>query len=207
MARKVDAKDDRQAKQVLEQINSKQVRRPLASTGLTGDKTPSSVLTLDDFDTILNNIDTKVDNIEALNALKLVGDMAGFTPYGGPLRGSLQTFQVNGVNNSATYLDFGPGVWEISEISVVYTGGSGTQTFRLYAYDDQSSDGPLEFVYSQTSSSNFYNFNLDAQFDHFANIYFGETNLPGGSRQLGFKPTGTFDADSMTAFVICHRVV
>tara|TARA_R100001463_G_scaffold72181_2_gene126087 strand:+ start:16 stop:639 length:624 start_codon:yes stop_codon:yes gene_type:complete len=207
MARKADAEEDRQAKQVLEQINSKQVRRPLASTGLTGDRVPTTVLTLADYDTILNNIDTKVDNIEALNALKLVGDMAGFTPYGGALRGSLQTFQVNGVNNATTYLDFGPGVWQISEVSVYYTGGSGTPAFRLFAYDPQSSDGPLEFVYATTSSTNFYNFNLDAQFDHFASLYFGETNLPGGSRQLGFKPSGTFDAGSMTAFVLCHRVV
>jgi len=207
MARKADAEEDRQAKQVLDQINSKQVRRPLASTGLTGDKTPSSVLTLADFDTVLNNIDTKVDNIEALNALKLVGDMAGFTPYGGPLRGSLQTFQVNGVDNATTYLDFGPGVWKVSDIAVYYTGGSGTISFRLYAYDDQSPDGALEFVYATGSSSTFFSFNNDTQFDHFENIYFGETNLSGGSRKLGFKPDGTFNASSMTAFVLCHRLV
>jgi len=207
MARKADAEEDRQAKQVLEQINSKQVRRPLASTGLTGDRTPSSVLTLADYDTILNNIDTKVDNIEALNALKLVGDMAGFTPYGGPLRGSLQTFQVNGVNNSTTYLDFGPGVWQVSDIVVYYTGGSGTIYFRLYAYDDQDTASALELVYHGSTSTSFTNFNSDAQFDEFLGQYWEETNNPGGSRKLGFKPTGTFDADSMTAFVMAHRLV
>ena len=88
-----------------------------------------------------------------------------------------------------------------------YTGGSGTISFRLFAYDDQAPDGPLEFVYATGTSSTFFNFNSDTQVDHFENIYFGETNLPGGSRQLGFKPSGTFTADSMTAFVLCHRVV
>lgn len=207
MARKEDAKKDSQTKTVLGQINTRQVRRPLASTGLTGDKTPDSVLTLADYDAILNSIDTSVDNLEALNALKLVGDMAGFTPYGGPLRGSLQTFTINGINGNTTYVDFGPGVWQITDVSVYYTGGSGTITMRLYVYDDQDTAGPLEFVYHGTTSSGFTNFNLDAQFDELSGTPFGETNNPGGSRQLGFQPNGTFDAGSMTAYVLAHRLV
>ena len=48
-------------------------------------------------------------------------------------------------------------------------------------------------------------FNNDSQFDDFENKKFGES-VNKGERLLGFKPNGTFTADSMTAYVICHRV-
>jgi hypothetical protein len=63
----------------------------------------------------------------------------------------------------------------------------------------------LELVFGSNTSSTLFNFNGDSQFDHFQNQFFGET-INNGSRQLGLKPSGTFDAGTMTAYILCHRV-
>ena len=118
MARKQDAKQDRQAKRVLEQLNTKTIRRPLESTGLAGDQLPSTIMTFEDYDKVINAIDASVDNIEALNVLALIGKMTGFTASGQPLRSTLKTLNINGVNNATTYASFGNGVWQVEDVVV-----------------------------------------------------------------------------------------
>ena len=205
MARKADAKDDKQAKRVLEQLNTKTIRRPLASTGLTGDSLPDTTMSFDDYDRVINSIDASVANLEALNALKLVGDMAGFLPYGGPLRGTITVKTITGVDNAVNYLDFGPGTWSIEQIVVLYTGGSGTINFRTFMYDNINSGVPLEVTFGASTSSTTFVLNNGSQFDEFHNTFFGDTANK-GTMLMGFKPNGTFTADSMTCYVVCHRV-
>jgi len=205
MARKEDAEKDKQAKIVLSQLNTKTIRRPLTSTGLAGDQLPATIMTFEDYDKVINAIDASINNVEALNVLALVGKMTGFTASGQPLRSTLKTLTINGVNNATSYASFGPGVWQVEDIVVLYSGGSGTINFRLYVYDETDGNPALEVVYGAGTSTSLFNFNNDGQFDEFANKKFGES-INKGDRKLGFKPSGTFTADSMTAYVICHRV-
>ncbi len=206
MARKEDVIKDQAARNVINQIDSKVIQRPLASTGLSGDQIPADVLTFDDMDRIKSNIRMEENNVEAINLLNSLLSQAGMTSSGlAPIRGTMQTKTANLVNNSVVYVDFGPGVWHITDIVVTYTGGSGTISFRLYAYDATDGNAAIELLFGSGTSSTLFNYNGDAQFDHFQNQFFGET-INNGSRQLGLKPSGTFDADSMTAFILCHRV-
>lgn len=206
MSRKKDVKDDTEAKQVLNRIGTKVIARPLVSTGLTGDQIPSDTLTYDNLDVIRSLVRTEESNVEVMNLLNTLFDSAGMGYSGlAPIRGTMQTKTASLVNNATTYVDFGPGVWHVTDIVVIYSGGSGTINFRIYAYDAIDGNPALEIVYGASTSSALFNFNNDAQFDHLQNQFFGET-INNGSRQLGLKPTGTFTADSMTAYVLCHRV-
>ena len=206
MARKKDTLEDVQAQQVLDRIGNKILYRPLESSGLTGDQIPSDTLEFIDIDTIRSIIRTEVQNVEVLNLLNTLTEAGGMNSSGkAPIRGTMQTKTASLVNNSVVYVDFGPGVWQISDIVVTYTGGSGTITFRAYAYDATDGLGAIELVFGSGTSSTLFNYNGDAQFDHFSDTYWGET-INNGSRQLGLKPSGTFDAGTMTAHILCHRV-
>jgi len=206
VARKKDVQDDTEAKQVLNRIGTKVIARPLEATGLTGDSIPSDTLTFENLDTIRSLVRTEESNVEVMNLLNTVFESAGMASSGlAPIRGTMQTKTAALVDNATSYVDFGPGVWAVTDIVVTYSGGSGTITFRAYAYDPTDGNAALELKYGSTTSSTLYNYNNDAQFDHLQNQFFGET-INNGSRQLGLKPSGTFTADSMTAFVLCHRV-
>lgn len=206
MARKKDVEQDTEAKQVLNRIGTKVIARPLESTGLTGDAIPADTLTFENLDTIRSLVRTEESNVEVMNLLNTVFDAAGMGYSGlAPIRGTMTTKTLSLTDNSTSYVDFGPGVWHISDIVVQYSGGSGTQNFRAYAYDPIDGNPALELTYGTTTSSTQFNYNADAQFDHFQTQYFGETS-GGGSRRLGLKQSGTFTADSSTAFILCHRV-
>ena len=206
MARKEDVLKDQAARNVINQVDSKVIQRPLKSTGLSGDQIPSDVLTFDDMDRIKSNIRMEEGNVEAINLLNSLLDQAGMTSSGlAPIRGSMQTKTQALTDNAVSYVDFGPGVWHVSDIVVQYTGGSGTINFRAYAYDATDGNPALELIFASTTSATAFTYNSDAQFDHFQNQFWGET-INNGSRTLGLKPNGTFDAGTMTAFILCHRV-
>jgi hypothetical protein len=206
LARKKDTLDDTQAQQVLDRIGNKILYRPLSSTGLTGDQIPSDTLEFVDIDTIRSIVRTEVQNVEVLNLLNTLTEAGGMNSSGSaPIRGTMQTKTQALTNNAVSYIDFGPGVWHITDIVVLLQGGSGTITYRAYAYDATDGNPALELVFGSNTSSTLFNFNGDSQFDHFQNQFFGET-INNGSRQLGLKPSGTFDAGTMTAYVLCHRV-
>ena len=85
MARKADAKDDIQAKQILDQLNTKTVGIPPTSTGLTADLLPETVFDIDDFDRIKNQITLQLANLEALNILNTIGQITNTQSVSGPL--------------------------------------------------------------------------------------------------------------------------
>jgi hypothetical protein len=206
VSRKEDVEKDKAAQNVINQVDSKVIQRPLASTGLTGDQIPADVLTFDDMDRIKSNVRMSEENVEAINLLNSLLEQAGMTSSGlAPIRGTMQTKTQALTNNAVSYVDFGPGVWHITDIVVLLQGGSGTITYRAYAYDATDGNPALELVFGSNTSSTLFNFNGDSQFDHFQNQFFGET-INNGSRQLGLKPSGTFDAGTMTAYILCHRV-
>ena len=162
-------------------------------------------ITAGNFDDLKNSAFITPENKEYFEDMLRVGWLSGQISSAGPLTGSLKTFTINGVNNATSYLSFGEGVWQIEDVVVLYSGGSGTISFRLYVYDPNDGNPALEVVFGSGTSTTLFNFNNDGQFDEFANKKFGPSEN-NGDRQLGFKPSGTFTADSMTAYVICHRV-
>ena len=82
MARKVDALADQQTLTVLEQLQTKTVGPPPASTGLIGDQTPPNIISVDDLDLVKNQIFTEVNNLEALNALNTIARVANLQGFG-----------------------------------------------------------------------------------------------------------------------------
>lgn len=133
--------------------------------------------------------------------LKLLGEASGSTSSSGPLRNSIKIAQVNLTDASVSYIDFGEGVYGIQQIVVHYTGGSGTLYFRLFYYDGGTSGAPaIEWYFGSTTSSTNFGANTDNQFDELVNQYYGD------GMKLGIRCNGTFDAGSMTAYVVYHRI-
>jgi len=157
----------------------------------------STKLTPDQYHAIQDGIHIQDVNIDALKASKLVGDVTNTRSSSGCLPGTMQFKTVNGVNNATSYINFGEGVWRVSDIIANYTGGSGTLYFRAYYYDQSTA---LQWFYGSTTSSSSFSYNADTEFDEIA------THRYGGDMYLGLKPSGTFDADSMTIYVVCYRV-
>jgi len=133
--------------------------------------------------------------------LQLLGEAAGVTSSSGILRNSLKIATIDMVNGSVSYWDPGEGVYSIMQIATIYTGGSGTQQFRLYYYDGGTSGAPpIEWYYGTGTSSFQHVYNADSQFDELANQYVGD------GMQLGLKHNGTFDAGSSKSYIVYNRV-
>jgi hypothetical protein len=131
--------------------------------------------------------------------LQLLGEAAGVTSSSGILRNSIKIASATMVDNAVSYFNFGEGVYGIQQIIAVYTGGSGTLSFRSYYYDGGTSGAPaLEWFFGGSTSSTLYTFNSDSQFDELANQAFGD------GMQLGVKVNGTFTSGNY--YVVYHRV-
>ena len=89
MARKKDAEEDFAAKAILEQLQTKTVGPPPASTGLVGDQTPNSVFTADNYDQVRNQVTLQLSNLELLNVLNTVGQVTNMQSVSGPLMSTL----------------------------------------------------------------------------------------------------------------------
>lgn len=202
MSTKEEVSQDTRARRLLERTNPLIV---MPGPGLTGDSVPSNLFSMSDFEQEKRNLFLNLDNFEVVNTLSEIGRITGKQSNSGPLVGELKTLTISGVNNAVNYATFGEGVWQVEDVVVTYTGGSGTINHRLYVYDSTDGNPAIEVLFAAGTSSTLFNFNNDTQFDEFANKKFGKTTT-NGDRQLGFKPSGTFDAGSMTAYVICHRV-
>ena len=154
-------------------------------------------ITADNFDSLKDNGFITPENKEFFEDLLRTGWLSGQLSSSGPLIGSIQFKTVNGVDNSTGYVDFGDGIWAVQDVIVYYTGGSGTISFRGWYFDGVT---PIEWYLGGSSSSSYFSYNADSQFDELSVKRFG------GNMQLGLKPNGTFDADSMTFYVVCYRV-
>ena len=159
-------------------------------------------ITPDDYDALKLASNITAENRDFFTDLLLTGWLSGKLSSSGPMPGTIQFKSVNGVNAATSYIDFGEGVWVVQDIIAIYTGGSGTITFRAYHYDGTT---PLEWVYGSTTSSTLFVYNADAQFSTgWARRYGGSTSAE-NYMQLGVKPSGTFTADSMTIYAVCYR--
>jgi len=159
----------------------------------------------DNYDVTKLPLNLNADSEDVLRRLELIGQVTSQLSSSGAIPGTIQYFPVNGVNNAVSYVDFGPGVWRVMDIVATYTGGSGTITFRAYHYNGVT---PLEWYYAGTTSTSLWTFNGDSQFDELSAKRWGGTAECNGGKylQLGLKPSGTFDADSMTINVVAYKV-
>jgi len=82
VARKEDSKADKQARLILDQLNTKTVGPPLSTTGLTGDQAPDTIFDVDDFRKIRNQINLQLSNVEALNLLNMIGQITNMQAEG-----------------------------------------------------------------------------------------------------------------------------
>lgn len=133
MARKKDSEDDKQARLILSQLNSKTVGAPLSTTGLTGDQLPDTIFEVEDFDTIRNQINLQLSNVEALNLLNTLGQITNMQSQAGPIVGTSQIAYINGITNSHTTI-FKPAsgsVWQLFAASVPTLDGASTMILKL----------------------------------------------------------------------------
>ena len=107
-----------------------------------------------DLSKLITNLNA--DSEDVLRRLELIGNVTNQLSSSGAIPGTIQYFEINGVNNGVSYVDFGPGVWRVMDIVAVYSGGSGTITFRAYHYNGVT---PLEWYYAQTTSTSLWVFN------------------------------------------------
>ena len=166
-------------------------------------KNPLSQISAEDFDNLFKFAQIVPENKDFYDDLIRTGIVSNKLSTAGAMTGTIQFKTMNGVNNTTSFLDFGEGVWRIMDIIVLYTGGSGTITFRAYHYDGSIA---LEWLYGGSTSAFAYQYNQDSQFDELSTKRYGGSTDQPHYMQLGLRPSGTFDAGSMTFYVVCYRV-
>ena len=136
MARKADVIKDPQSRVLLDQLNTKTVGAPPASTGLIGDQAPATIFSVSDLDSIKNQINIEAENIEAMNALVTIGMITQKSSLSGPISGTcelLSSGTMTGTDVTATVKAAPPigQVWQLMEAEAKGTGAH-TPRFRLY---------------------------------------------------------------------------
>ena len=158
MARKQDVEQDRQAIIILDQLNTKTVGPPPASTGLVGDQAPNSIFTVGDFDAIKNQINIQVSTMEAMNALNTIGQITSMQSTSGPIPNTSEiksSGSMTGTNVTATIKAPNIGeVWQLMEAEAKGTAAD-TPRFRLYLENENSDECELGDVTLSGSSGRF----------------------------------------------------
>lgn len=145
---------------------------------------------------------------DEMRRLKLLQETALNLVSADAIPNNFHIHTMNGVNNVVSWVDFASlggtnnGIWVVQDIIASYTGGSGNVYFQMRASDGTSD---LEWYMGVTTSSTYFNSNLDSQWDEIGSKRWGG-GRSAGNLDLGVKPSGTFDADSMTIYVICYRI-
>ena len=186
------------ARRIIDQWNTKTIGLPTTGDGLD----------VTDLETVSDAIHVQQENLENMKMINLVGQATNTQSQSGPLPNTFHIHKMNGVNGAVSWVDFaslgGPnnGIWVVHYVIVSYTGGSGTGYFQMRVGDGTYS---LEWYMGATTSSTYFNANLDSQWDEIGSKRWGGGQNAGGI-DLGIKPSGTFDADSMDIHVVCYRV-
>jgi len=145
-----DIRKDRRTKNVLAQTNTKTVSAPPASTGLTGDQAPAEIFSVEDFETIKNQVHLEERNFQLLQALNTIGQITNMQSQSGPIPNTAQVVNKN-ITTSGTNDVFAPNngeVWQLSAAasSSGYTGLS----FLILKITDTTNSLSVEIA-SQTS--------------------------------------------------------
>lgn len=155
MARKADALLDPQTLAILEQLQTKTVGPPPVSSGLTGDQLPNNILSIADLDLVRNQIFTEVANLEALNALNTISEIAKMNGYG-PIvdSGVIDSATITGSGTSGKQRLVTPAkgtVVDVCGMDATWNTSPGSSvTFGFYIHNDETD---VEILMGTTSSS------------------------------------------------------
>jgi hypothetical protein len=159
VARKKDAEEDFASKAILDQLNTKTVGPPLASTGLTGDQLPETIFKVDDFDQVRNQITLQLSNLEALNMLNTVGQITNMQSQSGPIPNTCEIVTsgtMTGTDVTQTLKTVPAGqVFQIMEAEGKTTQSGNTPRVRLYVEDGNGNTVELGDITLTGSSERF----------------------------------------------------
>lgn len=155
MARKADAIIDPQTLTVLEQLQTKTVGPPPASSGLVGDQLPGNIISISDLELVKNQINLEVDNLEAINALTTVAAIAGLQGYGPIIdTGEITSVTLDGSGSSGKVKCATPGkgqVFDVQGMDGTWNTSPGVSiTFGFYIHNDETD---VEILLGTTTSS------------------------------------------------------
>jgi hypothetical protein len=126
-----DIKKDRRTRNVLAQTNTKTVSAPPASTGLTGDQTPASVFSVDDFDLIKNQVHLEEKNFQLMEALNTMGQLTNMQSQSGPIPGTSKIHDLYAGDSSNPFTPHTGEVWLLAGGTVKSVSSSAGRAFVL----------------------------------------------------------------------------
>ena len=158
MARKEDVEKDKPSSRILEQLNTKTVGPPAASTGLTGDQLPETIFNVSTFDQVKNQVTLQLDNVELLNLLNMIGQVTNTQSQSGPIVNTMKMLDTGRIIANGTYDVFRPDsgqVWVCSGMQLDASAGSGSVTAVLHY--ENASGGEVRIEAASTSGTAEFN--------------------------------------------------
>jgi len=147
---------------VVSQLSSKTVGPPLTTTGLTGDKTPDTILQVSDFDKVKNQINIELANLEVLERLNQIGQITNKQSQSGPIGGTMKMIQKTYTSTDDDEDFFKPteGVWQLLGGDTLSSGGTGsinwsyTDDNDVYSFIFKTSVNGQEPIFQDSQNNN-----------------------------------------------------
>jgi hypothetical protein len=133
---------DEPSKRVIEQLNTKTVGPPLASTGLVGDQSPASVIEVGDIDQVRNQINISEPNVKALNMMNTLAQVSNMQSSSGPIVGTMAIKTSTSTGSGILHTIFRPDpgeIWQLVDASFDLNNATGSVNLRLYLSDGTDS--------------------------------------------------------------------
>lgn len=143
MARKADAQKDQVAVNIAKQLSNFTIGVPKSSTGLTGDSLPQNVFSPTNLDDIKNQMTLQMQNLDALTMLDVMSRLSNTISSSGPMPGTAKIVTASAAASGSVATIFQPDhgqVWKLIDITVVWTGNSGTINASPVLEDSQNSN-------------------------------------------------------------------
>ena len=182
-------------KKVVEQLSSVTVGPPQASSGLTGDKAPTTIVTVEQIDQVRNQIYLEGRNLDALEKINTIGQVTNTQSTSGPIVGTMKIVTASTTGGGATV--FRPAntheVWEVVSMSQTRVNATGSTTTVIRLANDDGDNVLIEEL-----ADNSGEFPLNVSSSHPILVTY-EVYLT-----AGYSPSG--NADSITVKVAVVRV-
>ena len=165
MARKDDAARDKPARRLLEQLNTYTVGAP---PGGTGDALPDAVFDVAAFDTIKNQINLQLVNLEALNMLNTLGQITSMQSQSGPIPNTGVVKATGALTSTGKVTLFQPDPGQVYQVMAMSMDPEGSGAYRgIGTLDDRSGGGMVElFDTSGTGSAEALSYDTPLYIDH-----------------------------------------
>ena len=180
---------------VINQIDTKTVGPPQASSGLTGDKAPANIITVEQIDQVRNQMNLELANIDAFEKLNTLTNVTNTSSSSGPIVGTMKIVTASTTGGGATV--FRPAntheVWEVVSMSQTRVNATGSTTTVIRLANDDGDNVLIEEL-----ADNSGEFPLNVSSSHPILVTY-EVYLT-----AGYSPSG--NADSITVKVAVVRV-